>query len=332
METKVKKIIISMPNWLGDVVMSTPTLKVIRERHPEAHITAMCQSNVADLLIANPNLDKIWSYKKPKGLKEKIDIIKALREKEFDLGILLRNSFSSALWFFGGNVKSRIGFASDCRSLLLTNAVDFPKNRKCQHLVFTYLSLLGEKTKNPSPELHVTEQEKEIAKQVLKEHGWMPNQKIIGISPGAAFGTAKRWLPERFRKLSEKLTNEDDVKIICLGHTSEIPLSKEICQSHKIINLVGKTSLRELLAFISICDAFLANDSGPMHIAAALKRPLVAIFGPTDEKVSRPYPKGVVIHKHLDCSPCHLRECPRSNECMKAISVEEVYQELKKLV
>ena len=128
------------------------------------------------------------------------------------------------------------------------------------------------------------------------------------------------------------MTTEDNVQVVCLGHKSEIALGQTICQSPKIINLTGETSLRELLAIISVCDAFLANDSGPMHIAAALKIPLVAIFGPTDEKVSRPYPEGVVLRKNFSCSPCHLRECPWSHECMRAISVGEVYRKLKNLI
>ena len=126
-----------MPNWLGDVVMSTPCLKVLRELYPGAHITAMCQSNVSDLLISNPYLDEIWSYKKPKSRKEKREIINLLKDKEFDLGILFTNSLSSAWWFFRGRVKERVGFASDMRSLLLTKPVSFPENRKTQHLIFT---------------------------------------------------------------------------------------------------------------------------------------------------------------------------------------------------
>jgi len=332
--------------------MSTPSLKVLRELYPEAHITAMCQSNVSDILISNPYLDEIWSYKKPKSTKEKREIINLLKEKKFDLGILFTNSLSSAWWFFRGRVKKRIGFASDMRSLLLTEAVPFPENRKSQHLIFTYLLLFksGFKSKKgkpnrphgpapggpvaggPVPELYVTAQEKEKAKKRLIDNGLSPDQKIIGIAPGAAFGTAKRWFPERFKSLAERFAVEDNIQVVCLGHKSEIDLGKTICQSTKIINLVGKTSLRELLAIISVCDAFLANDSGPMHIAAALKIPLVAIFGPTDEKVSRPYPERTVLRKNLSCSPCHLRECPQSHECMKGVSVDEVCRKLKQEV
>ncbi|MCK4517733.1 lipopolysaccharide heptosyltransferase II [Candidatus Babeliales bacterium] len=312
--------------------MSTPALKVLRELYPEAHITAMCQSNVSDILISNPYLDEIWSYKKPENRKEKKEIINLLKEKKFDLGILFTNSLSSAWWFFRGRVKERVGFASDMRSLLLTEAVPFPKNRKEQHLIFTYLLLFKSGSGKPVPELFVTAEEEEKAKKILIDNGLSPDQKILGISPGAAFGSAKCWLPERFKSLAERFTVEDNVQVVCLGHKSEIDLGKTICQSSKIINLVGKTSLRELLAIISVCDAFLANDSGPMHIAAALKIPLVAIFGPTDEKISRPYPEGVVLRKNLSCSPCHLRECPQSHECMKGVSVNEVYRKLKNLL
>ena len=323
-----------MPNWLGDLIMSTPVLMALRKCLPNAHITALCQSNVADLLLANPHVDKIWNYNKPKNRHEKRAIILELKEKKFDTGVLLTNSISSAWWFFRGNVKNRIGFSNniDIRSILLSQAVSFPKNRKNQHLVLTYLSLLGANKQDvfhKLPELYVTEKEKIAAKKILKNHGWAQEQKIIGICPGAAFGTAKRWLPERFRAVAEKLSREDSAQIIFLGNKSEIELSKTICQAPQIINLVGKTSLRELISIISVCDVFLANDSGPMHIAAALQTPLVALFGPTDATVSRPYPNGKVIQRHVSCSPCHRRECPHDHACMKAIGVDEVYEALR---
>ena len=326
------KIVVRMPNWLGDLVMSTPVLKVLRKRYPEAHITAMCQASVADVLIANPHTDEVWSYDKPRGMGEKRKIIKEIKKRKFDIGVLLTNSISSAWWFFRGNVKKRIGFANDFRSILLTDAVAFPKDRKSQHLVLTYLSLLVEQAQEQAPELFVSEEEKESAKKILQDHGLQEGQKIIGISPGAAFGTAKRWFPDRFREVAKKFAEQDNVKVVCFGHKSEVDLAKTICQSSEIINLVGKTSLRQLLALISVCDVFLANDSGPMHIAAALGTPLVAIFGPTDAKISRPYKHGEVVYKDVSCAPCHKRTCSSDHRCMREISVDEIYQKLKRLL
>lgn len=326
----MKKIIVRMPNWLGDLVMSTPVLKVLRNHYPNAHICAMCQSSVADLLIANPHIDEILRYNKPRSRREKKAIIQRLRAREFDMGVLLTNSVSSAWWFFRGRVKKRIGFANDCRSILLTNPVSFPKNRKSQHLVFTYLELLGERPFCPSPELYVTDEERVHAHCLLKRYGWVPGQKIVGFAPGAAFGTAKRWLPERFRAVAQKLIAESNALVLCLGHSSEVELGETICNNSQIVNLVGQTSPRELLAFISVCDIFLANDSGPMHIAAALRIPVVALFGPTDDRISRPYPHGIIVHKRVSCSPCHKRVCPTDHACMKEISVEEVCELLRR--
>lgn len=336
-----KNIIVRMPNWLGDLVMATPVLKDLRHHYPHANITAMCQSNVASLLKHDPNVNEIYSYKRPSGWihgSQHGEIIQAIRHGEFDLGVLLTNSFSSAWWFWRGRVKNRIGFATHCRSLLLNKAVPFPENKEKQHLVITYKDLLmplGIPLSNSAPQLYISQEEKNTSQELLKNQGIKLGKDIIvGINPGAAFGSAKCWLPERFVEVSKKLLQNPDLYIIYFGDPAGAPLVNDICRQlpNRVINLAGKTTIREVIALIENCNVFLTNDSGPMHICAALNVPLLALFGSTSDVKTGPYGSGKVIHKHVSCSPCYKRVCPIDFRCMKEISVDEVYREIYRIL
>lgn len=330
-----KNIIIRMPNWLGDLVMATPIIHDVRRKWPNASITAMCQSNVGPLLKADPNLTEIYSYKKPSGWIHRgqhMDIIDSLKKGEYDLGIILTNSFSSAWWFWLGSVSNRIGFKGNFRNFLLNKAVPFPENKETQHLVLTYKSLLlpmGIPISDTVPNLYVTPQEKTAAHELLANHNHtFGKQILVGINPGAAYGSAKCWLPERFRSVTELLLKNPNITVVYFGDSAGAPLVNDICNGlgPRVINLAGRTTIRELLALIESCNVLLTNDSGPMHIAAALKVPLVALFGSTSEVKTGPYGQGTIIHKHVECSPCYKRTCPIDFRCMKRISVDEVYQ------
>ena len=157
----------------------------------------------------------------------------------------------------------------------------------------------------------------------------------MGINPGATYGSAKCWLPERFREVAERLLKDLDVYLVFFGDLATSSLVKEICQGlpSRVVNLAGVTSLRQLTSLISLCDVLLTNDSGPMHIADALGTPIVALFGSTSEVVTGPYrSSGVVIHKHVDCSPCYQRTCPIDFRCMKRIEADEVYGAIQKVL
>ncbi len=335
-------IIIRMPNWLGDLVMATPILEDVRSKWPQAQITAMCQTNVAPLLYNNPHIDEIFSFKKPNGWMHRtqhLKIIEPIKAGAYDLGILLTNSFSSAYWFWRGGVKNRIGYSSNFKSLLLNEAIALPSNLDKQHLVLTYKMLLeplGIPISNSIPHLYISAEEKMNAERILKDNGVQSNnQIIIGINPGAAYGSAKCWLPERFHQVTEKLIQRNNVVVVYFGDASGTPLVNDICMnfsSERVINLAGKTTLRELVALINCCSVFLTNDSGPMHIAAALGVKLLALFGSTDEVRTGPYPAGRIIHKHVECSPCFKRVCPIDFRCMKNITVDEVYSELEQIL
>lgn len=317
--------------------MATPVLADLRSHFPNAQITVMCQGGTASLLEQDPHINEILSYKKPSGWIHRarnFEMIEELRKGEYDLGVLLTNSFSSAWWFWRGRVRNRLGFSAHWRKPLLNRAVPFPENLETQHLVLTYKALLkplGIEISNSPPRLYLSEKEINKGKEFLKKfHIVLGKERVIGINPGAAYGSAKCWLPERFIEVTRKLVENPELHILYFGDNLGAPLVNQICQHFpsRVVNLAGKTTIRELMALIKCCNAFLTNDSGPMHIAAALGTPLLALFGSTNEVKTGPYPKGRVIHKHVECSPCYKRVCPIDFRCMKRIEADEVYNEL----
>ncbi len=318
--------------------MATPVLTDVRKAFPDAHITAMSRSPICDLLKEDHDIDELFCFSKVSGFGrriEKRDIIEKLRRGKYDLGILLTHSFSSAWWFWQGKVGRRLGYRGNGRGFLLTDKIALPQDVHQQHLVITYKMLLGQlgiPVSETRPRLYLSERELDEARTLLKQLGITPNHRLVGINPGAAYGTAKCWLPDRFRKVTEKLLQSDDVKIVYFGDQASMSLVKEICQGlpSPVINLAGLTSLRELACLIKLSSVLLTNDSGPMHMAAALGTPLVALFGSTSEVVTGPYKTGTVIHKHVECSPCYQRVCPIDFRCMKRIETDEVYDAIMK--
>ncbi|MBS0649425.1 MAG: lipopolysaccharide heptosyltransferase II [Verrucomicrobia bacterium] len=333
---KPEKILIRMPNWIGDLVMATPILTDVRKAYPNAHITAMCRTPICDLLKEDLDIDELFCFSKASGFgrrSERRSIVEKIRAGKYDLGILLTHSFSSAWWFWLGRIQRRLGYRANGRSLLLTDKVDLPAHVDQQHLVNTYkmvLAPLGIPVSETKPRLFLLDKELEEARTLLRQRGVSPKARLVGINPGAAYGSAKCWLPERFRQVTEKLLEQENIQIIYFGDQVTQALVKEICQglSSRVLNLAGVTTLRELASLIKLCDVILTNDSGPMHIAAAVGTPLVALFGSTNEVATGPYKTGVVIHKHVDCSPCYKRVCPIDFRCMKRIETDEVYDAL----
>ncbi len=329
-------IIVRMPNWIGDLVMATPILFALKKAYPEAKLTVMVKNPLGEVLLKDPHIDELFRFYRPSLFArrdERRDLVEKLRQGKYDLGILLTNSFSSAWWFWQGRVARRLGYAVHARSLLLTDAVPLPKSVKGQHLVLTYQQLLeplGIPATGRSPKLYLSPEEVEAAKKLLNSFDVDLQRPIIGINPGAAYGSAKCWLPERFREVAEQLLNKTEANILFFGDQAGAPLVREICRDlpSRVINLAGTTTLRDLMALISLCDVLLTNDSGPMHIAYALGIELVALFGSTDDVATGPYKSGTVIHKHVSCSPCFRRTCPIDFRCMKQISTEEVVQEI----
>ncbi len=326
-----------MPNWVGDFVMATPLLEMIGKTYPQARLTVLCQSPLEGLIQKDPAVDEVFVFnKKNKSIRRnpKKSIVEKLKLGKYDLGILTTNSFSSAWWFYQGKVKERIGYKTDMRSVLLTKPITPFKDKHKTHLVTVYKKLLeplGILNSPTSPKLYIEEGEKLQAYDTLNKYGVEKSDIIIGVNPGAAYGSAKCWPKERFRAVVEKLLTQEKVKVVFFGDTSSEDLVKEICRDlpKKAVNLAGVTSLRDLMALISVCNVFLTNDSGPMHIADAIGTEVVALFGSTNPIATAPYnQKDAIIYKGVSCSPCYKRVCPIDFRCMTEISPNEVYEKI----
>lgn len=339
-QPRPKNMIVRMPNWLGDLVMATPVLADLRSHFPEARITAMCLSEQSPLLDHNPHINEVFRFHKPSGWIHRIhhhDVFEPLRLGDYDLGLLLTNSFSSACWFWRGHVKNRIGYVDHWRRWLLHHPIAYAKDSEATHQVVLYKRLLlplGIPISTTSPQLFFSSETDAAVAALLRKHGITAHDTVVGINPGAAYGTAKCWPPERFQEITQRLLTESTYKILYFGDHASAPLVNDICQNmpDRVVNLAGKTSLSQLVALIKSCTVLLTNDSGPMHIAAAVGTPPLALFGSTSDVKTSPYGIGKVIHKHVDCSPCYRRVCPIDFRCMKRIEVEEVFQELQRLI
>ncbi|NNF84038.1 MAG: lipopolysaccharide heptosyltransferase II, partial [Deltaproteobacteria bacterium] len=197
------------------------------------------------------------------------------------------------------------------------------------------LSLLGApRPEKPRLALRVTEDEVASMRSRLAALGVPDGRKLVGINPGATFGSAKRWFPDRFAEVADTLSEEWDMSVVLMGSVPEMPLSAEIeaAMERKPVNLAGRTTVRELMALLASCSFLVTNDSGPMHIGAAFGVPIAAIFGPTDWKKTSPWTERArVIQADVDCSPCKLRECDRGHECMLEVTAEMVVTAAKEL-
>jgi len=336
-----KKIIVRMPNWIGDLVMATPVLTDLRRKFPNAEITAMCKKPICELLEKDPEIDEIFCFTKPQNRFfekriEKRNIISKLRSGSYDLGILLTNSFSSAWWFWQGQVKNRLGYDGNFRNFLLDYPIEKSKETD-EHQVEFYKRLLlpvGIKLSDTKPNLILTDEELNESKEILKQQGYNFDKPLIGVNPTAQYGSAKCWPKEKYRKVIKDLVESRDCFVVCFGDEQSFEAVKEIVSfmPENVINLAGVTSLRELACLIKQCSVFLTNDSGPMHIADALGIPVVAIFGSTSSQKTGPYSGGTIISANVECAPCYLRKCPIDFRCMRKITEEQVLKAILKQI
>jgi heptosyltransferase-2 len=313
-------ILIRATNWVGDAVMCLPALHAVRQRFPEAHITILAKSWVADLYAQESFTNQILIHDTKPWWK----IAQELRRHRFDCAILLQNAFGAALVAAAAGIPARIGYNRDGRGFLLTRAVKVPKRGEIpRHERFYYLELLrraGLVETTPANNIRITPQ--------ATVRG---NKRIIGISPGAAYGTAKRWLPERFAEAAAAIASARGASLALFGSRAEHDLCEQIAQmlaGHDVTNYAGQTTLEQFIELAARCELFLTNDSGAMHIASALGVPTVAIFGATDDAATGPTgSRSCVVREKVECSPCLLRECPIDHRCMTRVSSERVVRE-----
>jgi heptosyltransferase-2 len=329
-------------NWLGDAVLTTPALGAVRAAFPGSRITLAAKPLVAELFRHHPDIDEILVYDKEgrhAGATGMLRMAGELRRRGFDAAILFQNAFDAAVMAFLAAIPDRAGYATDGRRLLLSLAVPVTEEVLRLHHAEYYLHLVRElgipRPANPALRLHVTEEEKDAMAARLASMGIPKGGKIIGINPGATYGSSKRWYPERFAAVADALSEEWGASVALMGSVPEMPLSAEIeaAMRRRPVNLAGRTTVRELMALLSHCSFLVTNDSGPMHVAAALGVPLAAIFGPTDWRATSPWTqRAKVVRVDVDCSPCRLRECDRGHECMLGVTADMVVTAARDLV
>jgi heptosyltransferase-2 len=339
-EGDFRRILVRATNWVGDAVMSLPALQALRDRFPAAHIAIMARPWVADIYAREPFANEVIPYSSPRGWKDfagKLRIAKELRARRFDTAILLPNAFEAAALVWLAGIPRRIGYARDGRSSLLTMAVPVPQKAEIpRHERFYYLELL--RRAGIIERIPVSEQIRLGGAAAARSAGLarfaaIGFHHVTGVSPGAAFGSAKRWLPERFAESVAELGQPAAL----FGSQDERSLCKSIAadlqaRGIQVHNFAGETTLSEYIELAAACDVYLTNDSGSMHIASALNVPTVAIFGATDHIGTGPTgPLARVVREQVECSPCLLRECPIDHRCMKAVTAARVVREAKEL-
>ncbi len=327
------KIIVRSPNWIGDAVLCLSSIAYIKEKIPQAHIAILAKNWVKDIFLNHPAVDEIISLD-----KSKTALIREIKKRNFYTGVLFTNSFSSAFLFFIAGVKKRIGYKTDLRSIFLTDGFTLPKNLEKLHQRDYYFEIakkiIPENGTPKNPILYLTEKETERAHSILKDFDISGGTKIIGIFPGASYGPAKMWGVDKFKLLAKEITKNKNANVLVFGGNKEKELANKIQnKTDSIINLCGKTTVRELMALIKRCNVFITNDTGPMHIASALNVPIIAIFGPTNPDRTSPLGASAIIKKEVNCAPCKHRICPLKNhECMEKVSVEEVLKAVENIL
>src|SRR4030067_772261 len=309
--------------------MSDPAISQIRERFPSARITIIGLPHISELFYESPYVDEIRVYKKNPPVSPF-----SLRSEKFDLALLLPNSFRSALLVRLAGIPLRCGYNRDGRGLMLNRPVRLTPQIKKLHQVEYYLHLARSiLTFNPpiSPFnkgglrgiggmralLFLSKDEIRQAKETLGKYQITPEDLLIGINPGATYGSSKRWYPERFSQVAAALVQKYHAKIILFGGPGERDIAEEIVRASgcSLLNMAGQTTIRGLMALLSQCRLLITNDFIPMHIAAALGVPVVAIFGSTDPALTTPIGTGhALARKNVPCSPCFRRECPTNLE------------------
>ncbi|TAN41381.1 MAG: lipopolysaccharide heptosyltransferase II [Nitrospirae bacterium] len=329
--------------------MTMPALRALRKASPGSKISILLKPSVSPLFEHDPVVDEVIPYTEEyRGVSGRLKLASLLRSRNFCRAFLFQNALDAAVITFLAGIPERIGYSRDGRRLLLSDAVPFDQQARDLHHIDYYLNLLakaGVAAESSRPWITLQPEERVAARERLKGL----KRPVIALNPGAAYGSSKRWPPERFAALADRVLQETGGSIVIFGGPSERSIADEIegkillpgadtavhfHDDGRLLNLAGRTTVRELAALIAESDLLVTNDSGPMHIGYAVRTPLVAIFGSTSARHTGPVGKGnMVISSQVDCAPCLERTCRRGDlKCMDLISAEEVFAAVRKLL
>jgi heptosyltransferase-2 len=330
--TAPSRLVVRAPNWLGDAVMALPALGAIRAAFPDARIAIAAGTSVAPLFEEDTPAaqDELIALGAADAHGKTPSERRVLAEGKFDAALLLPNSFRAAWTARRAGIPERWGYAANLRRWLLTSAVARPKARHVHQSEYYRELVRGLRLDAPEslPWVHVRPETAHRAGALLARHGVDGSAPIVGFAPGAAYGHAKRWPPRRVAEVVARVSQELGAVCVLVGAEADRDAAREIESSLpadvRPVNLIGRTDLRVLAGVLERCGAFVSNDSGAMHLAAAIGVPVAAIFGPTDDRVTRPLGDHDVMIHQVFCRPCMLRDCPIDHRCMKGISADAV--------
>ena len=334
-----KRLLVREVNWLGDVVMSLPALKALRQAYPDAKLTVLVKRELSGFFDGAPWMDEVIPFRIGRGWSgwgDRRKLIAELRDRKFDLTVLLPNSFESAFWSWRAGIPKRVGYARDVRGPLLTHKLKATHAIREKHQVHYYLHLLRETlniTGNPDDFApHVHDGHREKMRAWLNERRERRDKNLIALAVAAAYGPAKEWPIDYYASLIDRLAENHGAECVLVGAPSERVKCEQVAAAAEkgAILAAGETNVGEAIALLSLCDGFAGNDSGSMHLAGALDMPTVGIFGST--RADRTGPLGSrtrVLYKPIECSPCLERTCRFEHyRCLKEIKPEEVEEAL----
>jgi heptosyltransferase-2 len=331
--TSVSRLVVRAPNWLGDVVLALPAMAALRDHFPNAHLAVAAQGSVAPVFRERTDVrpDDVVEFANRREERA------VLARGRYELAILFPNSFETAMSARRAGISQRWGYPTSWRGLLLTKRSTPERRHGVQHHADYFRGLvrgLGIPCGDEAPRLQASSDSARHAATLLEQRRVNADARLIGFAPGAAYGQAKQWLPDRVAAVAARLVRERDAACVIVGAAHDRPAARAIeswIRAHapesasRVIDLTGATTLATLVGVIARCRVFVSNDSGAMHVAAALGRPVVAMFGPTREQATRPIGEHDVVTASVFCRPCLMRDCPIDHRCMKRISADQVF-------
>jgi heptosyltransferase-2 len=335
----VNRILVRGVNWVGDTILTYPTVQKLKTVFPHSHLAILIPNQLIDLWKTFPYIDEIISFRKRGSvgsLWEDYKLGLSLKKKRFDLAMVLPRSFHSAFQAYLARIPIRVGYQDEGRSPFLTHGIPRKADILQEHRIHYYekiVDFFGRVEGTPPPQILLREEDRRWAEERLRRLGFLNGRPLIGMNPGATYGLAKCWDPDRFGELGRRLAREWKAGILIFGKKEEGLLARKILEyvGNDASDLTGKTTLLQLAALLERCRLLLTNDTGTMHVAAAVNAPVVALFGPTDPATTGPWGNShVVIRKNVPCSPCMKRLCPTDHQCMELITVEEVEEAVNK--
>jgi heptosyltransferase-2 len=341
----MRRALVIAPNWIGDALMAQPLFSLLKKLHPRIVIDAVAPAWVAPVLERMPEIHDVYATDLAHGKLQMLrrwQLASDLRDVGYDAAYVLPNSFKSALIPFMAGINLRIGYTGESRyGLLNVRHANPPKDQRPpmvnQYAALAYapgatLPWLQENATVPMPVPRLDLDLNEAAR-VSTRFNLDTRAPLVVFCPGAEFGPAKRWPPEHFASLAQFIAQSFPyARIVALGSPKDAPLAQAIAdRAPNVRNLCGQTSLGEACALISRASAVVTNDSGLMHVAAALRRPLVAVFGSTDPRHTPPLSDLAKVQwLHLECSPCFARECPLGHlNCLRELGADQVFGDLR---